>query len=235
MKLTNHTMSSSSDDDTDMQRLKHVWTKEQEKLQKQHVKSSYELDFQISGTFNQPQFSGLNIVAGVDISFFKQDANSAIATLVILNFPELEIVHTESSIIKLEHAYIPGFLAFREVPPLLKLLENVKIKSPQFYPQVVLVDGNGVLHPRKFGLACHLGVAAQIPTIGVAKNLFHFPDLDFGLQDLNQPGENKKYQPPTPNSYLSIIGRSGFEYGVVSLEPLIRFAKSYKGLPWAQI
>lgn len=89
--------------------------------------------------------------------------------------------------------YIAGYLAFREVKPLLQLLSELKDTHPELYPQIILVDGNihtrslqctltlictgnGLLHPRQFGIACHLGVLSDTPTIGVAKNFLVIPD-----------------------------------------------------------
>lgn len=69
--------------------------------------------------------------------------------------------------------YIPGFLAFREAPHLMKLFQKLKDTKPQFMPQVILVDGNGVLHQNGFGLASHFGVLADIPTIGCGKTVFY--------------------------------------------------------------
>ncbi len=71
--------------------------------------------------------------------------------------------------------YIPGFLAFREVPHLLSCFRELR---EGFWPQVILVDGNGVLHPRGFGLASHLGVLLDLPTIGVGKNLLCVDGLE---------------------------------------------------------
>ncbi|CAG8695159.1 3103_t:CDS:1, partial [Gigaspora rosea] len=80
--------------------------------------------------------------------------------------------------VKLKLPYIAGFLAFREVTPLLELLQNLQQNNPEIFPQVVIVDGNGILHPRKFGLASHLGVLANVPTIGVGKNFLQIDDGD---------------------------------------------------------
>ena len=76
--------------------------------------------------------------------------------------------------------YIAGYLAFREVPPLLQLLQKLRKrianeKAPE--PYVIMVDGNGILHPKRFGTASHLGVCANLRTIGVGKSLHCFGDL----------------------------------------------------------
>ncbi|XP_020550713.1 endonuclease V isoform X8 [Sesamum indicum] len=113
----------------------------------------------------------LKYVGGVDLSFSRNDSLIACATLVVLDISTLEVVHEDSSIIKLRIPYVPGFLAFREAPVLLELLKKMETTSPTLYPQVLMVDGNGLLHPRGFGLACHLGVLADLPTIGIGKNL----------------------------------------------------------------
>ncbi|ORX92755.1 endonuclease V, partial [Basidiobolus meristosporus CBS 931.73] len=108
--------------------------------------------------------------------------------------------------------YIPGFLAFREVHVLLELVEKLRNNKPEFLPQVLLVDGNGVLHPRGFGLASHLGVLTDIPTIGVAKNFLQIndgPELTMAkvktqCHKLLQKGGDK----------LPLIGDSGTLWGM---------------------
>lgn len=71
----------------------------------------------------------------------------------------------------IDKPYIAGFLAFREVGPMVNLMKRLQRDKPDMLPQVLLIDGNGILHPRGFGLACHVGVLLDIPTVGVAKNL----------------------------------------------------------------
>eukprot|EP00744_Colponema_vietnamica_P010759 GILI01015168.1.p1 GENE.GILI01015168.1~~GILI01015168.1.p1 ORF type:complete len:407 (+),score=20.54 GILI01015168.1:42-1223(+) len=113
----------------------------------------------------------LRVVAGVDISFVK-DTDLAVASLAILSFPELEVIHTTMHHVRMTEPYIPGYLAFREVPLVKPLLDEVRAKLPKhLHPQILFVDGNGVHHPRKFGFASHLGVLCDIPAIGCAKNL----------------------------------------------------------------
>ncbi|XP_058222506.1 uncharacterized protein LOC131332345 isoform X4 [Rhododendron vialii] len=90
----------------------------------------------------------LKYVGGVDISFAKDDPSVACGTLVVLDLQTLEVVYEDYSAVTLHIPYVPGFLAFREVPILLQLLEKMKTCDHPFYPQMLMVDGNGILHPR---------------------------------------------------------------------------------------
>ncbi|XP_056174618.1 uncharacterized protein LOC115689462 isoform X3 [Syzygium oleosum] len=112
----------------------------------------------------------LKYVGGVDLSFAGDDGSLACATLVVLDLSTLRVVYEDFDVVRLEVPYVPGFLAFREAPVLLGLLEKVKSSATDICPQLIMVDGNGLLHPRGFGLACHLGVLADLPTIGIGKN-----------------------------------------------------------------
>ena len=93
-------------------------------------------------------FVKLRYVAGVDISFDKDHSSHACAMLVVLTFPSLEVVHVCSAVVKMAEPYIPGYLAFREVQFLMDRLGQVEDICPHWIPQVILVDGNGILHPR---------------------------------------------------------------------------------------
>lgn len=117
-------------------------------------------------------------LGGVDISFVKGDNVNACAALVVVSFPDLEVVYEDYEMIKLTAPYISGFLAFREVDFLVALFNKVKKKNPKYTPDVILVDGNGMLHRRHFGLACHLGVLLDIPCVGVAKKLCQVDGLE---------------------------------------------------------
>ncbi len=70
------------------------------------------------------------------------------------------------------YPYIPGFLAFKEIPVYSILFGRLKLNKHELFPDVVLVDGNGILHTRGFGCASHIGVVMDVPTIGVGKNVF---------------------------------------------------------------
>ncbi|XP_052615835.1 endonuclease V isoform X2 [Peromyscus californicus insignis] len=125
-----------------------------------------------------PTFSGLQRVGGVDVSFVNGDSDRACASLVVLSYPELKVVYEDSHMVRLKAPYVSGFLAFREVPFLVELVQRLQEKEPGFMPQVLLVDGNGVLHQRGFGVACHLGVLTDLPCIGVAKKLLQVDGLE---------------------------------------------------------
>jgi deoxyribonuclease V len=119
-----------------------------------------------SQVIREDRFDRVNYIAGVDVGF--QD-NYAItqAAVAILSFPDLKLVETAIAKMPTTFPYIPGFLSFREIPAILKALEKTKIT-----PDMILCDGQGIAHPRRFGLACHLGVILDVVTIGVAKSLF---------------------------------------------------------------
>jgi len=95
-----------------------------------------------------------------------REANQAIGCVVVYRYPEMEEVARAHAIVPLEFPYIPGLLSFREVPALMAALKKLKE-----LPDVLFCDGQGYAHPRRFGLACHLGVLLDRPAIGCAKSL----------------------------------------------------------------
>ena len=105
--------------------------------------------------------------------------------------------------------YISGFLAFREVDPLMKLLAQVKDEQPDLMPQIVLVDGNGILHPRMCGIACHLGIVANIPTIGVAKSFLVIP----GAPSMKQIKEKCRQELMKRGDHFLLSGSNDITFG----------------------
>jgi deoxyribonuclease V len=105
----------------------------------------------------------VNYIAGADISFNKF-STTVYAGIVLLQFPSLTAVGY--SLVKKEvlFPYVPGFLAFREVPALLDAWEQLPIK-----PDILVVDGHGIAHPRRMGIATHFGILTRQPAIGSAK------------------------------------------------------------------
>ncbi|KAM5272725.1 endonuclease V [Ctenodactylus gundi] len=149
-----------------------LWKREQDRLKACVVERDTE-PWQ-----RDPAFSGLRRVGGVDVSFVKGDGVSACASLVVLSFPELQVLHEDSRMVSVTAPYVSGFLAFREVPFLVDAVQRLREREPSLVPQVLLVDGNGVLHHRGFGVACHLGVLTELPCIGVAKKLLQVDGLE---------------------------------------------------------
>src|SRR5690242_19834479 len=112
-------------------------------------------------------------VAGADLAFelpgrgsWRTGEGRAIAGVIVYRFPEMEEVERASSIQPLKFPYVPGLLSFREIPALLAAFESLRVS-----PDLIFCDGQGYAHPRRFGLACHLGVLLDLPSIGVAKSL----------------------------------------------------------------
>jgi deoxyribonuclease V len=102
-------------------------------------------------------------VAGVDVGF-EDHGQVTRAAAVVLSFPELRLVDQVIAKRPTEFPYVPGLLSFREIPAVLEAFEKLRTM-----PDLVLCDGQGIAHPRRFGIACHLGVLMDLPTIGVAK------------------------------------------------------------------
>ncbi|MCM8815910.1 MAG: endonuclease V, partial [Candidatus Omnitrophica bacterium] len=111
-------------------------------------------------------------IAGCDVAYVK---NKAIACAVVLRIPELDVIETSFHIEETVFPYIPGFLAFREGPVII-----VAIKKLTTAFDVIILDGHGIAHPRKMGLATYTGIFINMPTIGCAKSLFAGQYADCG-------------------------------------------------------
>jgi deoxyribonuclease V len=107
-------------------------------------------------------------IAGADFSYHKQKMLIG-AVIVVQKFPELETVEIVEETREIRIPYVPGFLNFREGVPFIRAFRKLRI-----VPDVTLLDGNGIAHPRKMGLASYVGVVLDIPTVGCAKSPF-FP------------------------------------------------------------
>ncbi|KAJ4707627.1 endonuclease V family protein [Melia azedarach] len=188
------------------------WVEIQDELKKKLIlEDDFTWKLSTSATTSKMEESDvlLKHIGGVDVSFSKEDPSIACGCLVVLDLQSLQIVYEDYSILRLQVPYFPGFLAFREVPVLLRLLEDIKNKANHFYPQVLMVDGNGLLHPRGFGLACHIGVLANLPTIGIGKNLHCVDGLTHsGVRKLFDVKEN------SDADIITLIGSSGSVWGV---------------------
>ncbi|MBI1425626.1 MAG: deoxyribonuclease V [Gammaproteobacteria bacterium] len=113
----------------------------------------------LEDSFDIPEF-----VAGVDVGF-EDKGKVTRAAIAVLKYPELQLVDKSVIRSKTFFPYVPGYLSFRELPAVIAALERLKT-----LPDMFLCDGQGIAHPRRLGIACHLGVLTDIPSIGVAKS-----------------------------------------------------------------
>ncbi|MYZ16483.1 endonuclease V [Streptomyces sp. SID337] len=111
---------------------------------------------------------GTGHVTGVDVAY-DDERDVVAAAVVVLDAATLDVVEEATAVGKVAFPYVPGLLAFREIPTVLAALGELRSD-----PGLVVCDGYGVAHPRRFGLASHLSVLTGLPTIGVAKNPFTF-------------------------------------------------------------
>jgi deoxyribonuclease V len=129
------------------------------------------------------------VIAGLDCAFSK-DGRKILAVVVVLRSPEFDVVETVSAIRDVSFPYIPGLLSFREAPVCLDAVE--KLQTP---PDMFIIDGQGIAHPRRLGLAAHLGLFFDKPTIGCAKSrltgAYEEPPPDKGAYSLLRDEKSK--------------------------------------------
>jgi deoxyribonuclease V len=112
-----------------------------------------------TGNIENPRY-----IAGVDISVNRWE-KTGIGAVVVLSYPGLEVVEIRVVTDRIEFPYVPGLLSFREAPLILAACEQLTVA-----PDIIMVDGQGIAHPRRMGLASHLGLLLGVPTIGCAKS-----------------------------------------------------------------
>lgn len=131
-------------------------------------------------------FGELRTIAGVDAGY---EGDTARAAVVVLAYPSLEPLDYVVARRPATFPYIPGFLSFRETPAVMAALNELRVR-----PDMLICDGQGIAHPRRFGIACHIGVLADLPAIGCAKSLLvgrhdPVPDERGALVPLTHKGE----------------------------------------------
>jgi deoxyribonuclease V len=128
-----------------------------------------------SQVITEDRLGDVRYVAGIDCGF-EEDGTITRAAVAVLSFPDLALVDQSIARQPTTMPYVPGFLSFREVPAVLHALRALTTT-----PDLLLCDGQGLAHPRRFGLACHIGLLTGVPAIGVAKTLLvgrHGPLVD---------------------------------------------------------
>lgn len=165
----------------------------------------------------QDQFGAVQYVAGVDVGF-EAEGTITRAAVAVLSYPELQLCDQAIARCPTTFPYVPGFLSFREVPAVLNALQQVKI-----VPDLLLCDGQGLAHPRRFGIACHLGLLTNLPAIGVAKSRLvgqhaEVADERGAWQPLLHQGETigvvLRTRPKTKPLYISLGHRISLETAI---------------------
>ncbi|MER7509642.1 endonuclease V [Streptomyces lavendulae] len=137
---------------------------------------------------------GRGLVAGVDVAY-DDERDLVAAAAVVLDAATLEPVGEATAVGHVSFPYVPGLLAFRELPTVLAALDALTV-----VPDLVVCDGYGLAHPRRFGLACHLGVVTGLPSMGVAKNPFTFSH--------GEPGARRGDSSPLLAPDGAVVGRA---------------------------
>lgn len=117
---------------------------------------------------DDPNLKELNVIAGADQAFFYESKSreNIVSAVVLLDYSSMKFIDYAYSVMPVEFPYIPGLLSFREAPAILNALHALNTK-----PDLLVIDGGGINHPRFAGLATHIGVTVDMPTIGVTKKL----------------------------------------------------------------
>ena len=134
------------------------------------------------------RFQAMQAVAGIDVGFLHGQTVTR-AAVVVVRLPSLEVVERAIAHRPTSFPYVPGLLSFRELPAVIDALEQLTAE-----PDMLLCDGHGIAHPRRFGIAAHLGVLADLPSIGVAKSVLvgthgEVPEERGAWQPLRHRGE----------------------------------------------
>ncbi|CBK23274.2 uncharacterized protein [Blastocystis hominis] len=148
-----------------IEQLERQWEEEQNRLAACVICENPELEDKIRN-------HSLERIGGLDISYSGDDDDTAVGCLVVYNPQTQKIVYSDLQTFTISVPYIPGYLAYREMPIYRSLLTKLKQNHNELFPEVILVDGQGRLHPRHCGSACVVGLEFGCPTIGVGKNMF---------------------------------------------------------------
>lgn len=176
-----------------------------------------ELKEQIIIPSDDQKFKTPKYIGGLDISFSKKMTTKATVAITVYEYEpflkkstkNIDPIYKDVAEVELTLPYIPGFLGFRELPHYSQLIEKLKKDRSEIFPDIFLIDGNGILHCNGVGSACHLGVTLDVATIGISKTFFNIDGLNEDMvkdkfaEECNSKGDFSK-----------IIGKSG-KSGVV--------------------
>lgn len=150
----------------------------------------------------------VNTVGGIDIGI---SADRARAAVVVLRYPDLSLLDSATADVPLEFPYVPGLLAFREGPAILAAWKKLA-----HLPDLILFDGQGIAHPRGMGIASHMGLWLERPTIGVAKSRLYGRHAEPGPN----PGDYAElYDPRDPNRVIGTVLRAKARTNPLYLSP----------------
>ena len=128
------------------------------------VKEAFRFQSELSKkVIRKKVYSKIETVAGADLAIFTKQ-KKLLCGIIVFSYPDLLVIERVHTITDEKFPYIPGLLAFREGPAIIETFKKIKNK-----PDLIMIDGQGLAHPRFFGIACHVGVLLNIPSIGVAK------------------------------------------------------------------
>lgn len=170
----------------------------------------------------------VKLVAGVDISVDSQRRRGK-GAVVVLSYPDLQPVEVSVEEADLTFPYVPGLLSFRETPVLRPALEKLSRR-----PELILADAQGLAHPRRFGLACHLGLLLDVPTIGCAKSRLIGDHTPLGEEvgdraDLVDDGEVVGSVLRTRSGVRPVFVSIGHRIGLAAAEQwVLRCCKGYR-------
>jgi deoxyribonuclease V len=171
----------------------------------------------------------LRTVAGFDIAF-EDDGATTRAAAVLLDAESLQPLETHVVRLPTRMPYMRGLLSFRELPALLEALALLTVK-----PDLCLIDGHGFAHPRRFGIACHFGIAADLPTIGVAEKVLvgtsstALHEMRGAFTTLRDGGEQIGWMLRSKPGCLPLIVSPGHRVAMATApEMVMRFVTSYR-------
>ncbi|MQY54116.1 MAG: hypothetical protein GH149_02320, partial [Methanosarcinales archaeon] len=169
----------------------------------------------------------LKLVAGADQAFFYESKDEAedkqekiISAVVVLEYPSMRFIDYSYSVMPVDFPYVPGLLSFREAPAIINAFRSLKKK-----PELLVIDGCGINHPRFAGLATHVGVVLDVATIGVAKNLLcgngEVPGVEGEERVIKYKGKHKVPRKEAVRKYKDAVRRATRRNLPINLEMVI--------------